>query len=61
MQIDSQAANATAATLLQARTQFQVGALKQTTDAEASVATALLTGQSPAPSDGRGQMVDLSV
>ncbi|MBB6254816.1 hypothetical protein [Nitrospirillum iridis] len=62
MQIDSQAAAATAATLLQASTQFQVKALKQTTDAQAAVATELLTGQSagPAPSDGRGQLVDIS-
>ncbi|MDZ5649337.1 hypothetical protein [Nitrospirillum sp. BR 11828] len=62
MQIDSQAAAATAANVLQASLQFQVKALKQTTDAQSAVATELLTGQSagPAPTDGRGQLVDIS-
>ncbi|WP_044563743.1 hypothetical protein [Azospirillum sp. B4] len=65
MQIDSQAAAATAANVLQASAQFQVKALKQNADAQAAAATELLTGQSaapagPAPSGGRGQLIDIS-
>lgn len=44
-----------------ARADFSLNALKTTTDQQSSVMTALVTGNTPDASSGRGQLLDISV
>ena len=63
MQIDSTAAYASSVSLLSARSQQQVSQIRQASEQQAASVQALVSGQqqaaaSPAPSGGRGQLVD---